>query len=367
MAPQDLAELYAEHAPGARRLAASLAPADQVDDLVAESFTRVIAAVNRGGRPERFRPYLMATVRNTARRRPAGRHRVVPCPDPEPPPAPGAGEEAERADEALRVMAALGALPGRWRAVLWATAVEDRKPAELAAAWGMTPGAVAQLAARAREGLRRTWLQSHVGQVPDGCRRHAALLGRATRGRLPRRDRVTLDAHLAGCAPCRELAAELAALNARLGVILTPAALALAARRLLRCLHHPAALASATVAAVTLAALPYVSPARSLPTPPARAAPQATAPALRAAAPPPAAARSTYQSRHRVARALPLAVVPACPTASPSATGTPSPAPSVSVTPGPAPSPTPSTGAPLSPSAPPSPAAGTSVQAAPPT
>jgi DNA-directed RNA polymerase specialized sigma24 family protein len=39
-------ELYVEHAPVARRLALSLVPAD---DIVAEAFARVLAAIRAGG------------------------------------------------------------------------------------------------------------------------------------------------------------------------------------------------------------------------------------------------------------------------------------------------------------------------------
>jgi len=354
MASPDLAGLYAEHAPGARRLAACLVPRDDAEDLVAESFARITAAVRRGGRPERFRPYLMTVMRHEARRS-AGKHRLraVPEPAPEPPPAPGADEEAARAEEAMRVLAAFAALPERWRAVLWATAVEGHGPAELAGRWGMSPAAVAQLAARAREGLRRAWLQAHVGPVPGPCRRYAADLGAATRGRLARSRRAALDAHLAGCPGCRAQAAELAGLNARMRELLGPAALLLAARRFLTRLH-PAALGAGVAAAagLTLVTLPYATP------PGAPAAPAVSRPALAVPAPPLAGPR---MSGGRHARAAPAMLPAACtsPAASPSAVpaaapARPAPSPGMTGTtapPGPSPSLSPS--APASQGAPP--------------
>ena len=44
-------ELYVEYAPAARGLALSMVPPDVADDIVAEAFARVLAAIRAGGGP----------------------------------------------------------------------------------------------------------------------------------------------------------------------------------------------------------------------------------------------------------------------------------------------------------------------------
>jgi RNA polymerase sigma factor (sigma-70 family) len=258
MPDASLAELYAEHAPAARRLALSLAPPHEADDLVAESFTRVISAMQRGREPQAFRPYLMTTVRHQAADSARGRHRLVPVPDPEPPAAPSAAELAGRRDEAARARAAYATLPERWQAVLWATEVEGKRPAQLAGQFGMSANSVAQLAVRAREGLREAYLAVHIGpHVPEPCRSWTSLLPASARDTLPARQRAKLDGHLRRCARCAALSGELEMLNTGLGELIGPAVLAgsaAAGRKLLSSVisaaHRPAL---AAVGAVALA------------------------------------------------------------------------------------------------------------------
>jgi DNA-directed RNA polymerase specialized sigma24 family protein len=45
-------ELYVEYAPVARGLALSMVPPDVADDIVAEAFARVLAAIRAGGGPD---------------------------------------------------------------------------------------------------------------------------------------------------------------------------------------------------------------------------------------------------------------------------------------------------------------------------
>ncbi len=230
MSEANTGELYALHAPAARRLALALAPPHEADDLVAESFTRVLAAVRSGREPRAFRPYLMTTVRNQAADAARGRHRLVSVPDPEPPPAPSAAELAGRADEARRARAAFDALPDRWRAVLWATEVEGSRPAQLTGQFGLSANGVAQLAVRAREGLREAYLAQHIGpHVPEPCRSWTAQLPASARSRLPALQQARLEGHLRRCRRCSALSAELAELNTGLGALIGPVALASAA------------------------------------------------------------------------------------------------------------------------------------------
>jgi RNA polymerase sigma factor (sigma-70 family) len=163
--PAAFAELYAAHLPDARRLALALAGPDAADDIVAEAFTRVLAARARGGGPTgAFGPYLRAVVRNLARDHNAQRARLAGPVDPRAVTVPGAGELAARREELAMVARAFGALPARWRAVLWQTEVEQRPVAELARVSGMTPAAVSALAWRARAGLALAWQRERGDQ-----------------------------------------------------------------------------------------------------------------------------------------------------------------------------------------------------------
>jgi RNA polymerase sigma factor (sigma-70 family) len=258
LAPDALAELYAEHAPAARRAALGLVRPDDADDVVSESFTRILGAVRSGrAAPERFRPYLMATVRHEAARTHRDGARLTVVADPDPPAAGAADEPVLDADEASRVREAYATLPPRWQAVLRATEVDGRSARELAEEFGTTPDGVAQLAARARDRLRRAYLAAHAP-----CKPHADALAARARGQLgPRRSR-TLDAHLAGCGRCRSASGDLAAINSRLGVIIGPvtalalAATAKAARRGLSWAHPAAWTAAAASLVVAGGVLP---------------------------------------------------------------------------------------------------------------
>jgi hypothetical protein len=89
--------------------------------------------------------------------------------------------------------------------------VEGASPADLAPLLGLTPNAVAVLAHRAREGLRRQYLQQHVtvADRPD-CRWTGDRLGGHVRGHLPPRDTARLRTHLGRCSGCRSRLAEIA-------------------------------------------------------------------------------------------------------------------------------------------------------------
>ncbi|MGH9038034.1 MAG: RNA polymerase sigma factor, partial [Acidimicrobiia bacterium] len=80
---------------------------------------------------------------------------------PEGPPEAGADHGALSAAEQHLVSQAFQTLPARWRTVLWLTAVEGLSPVEVAGRIGLTPAAVAALAYRSRQGLRRAYLQLH--------------------------------------------------------------------------------------------------------------------------------------------------------------------------------------------------------------
>jgi len=207
-------ELYERHSAAARQLAHALAndPAD-ADDLVAETFTKIFATLKAGRGPlVAFRAYLHTTLRHLCYHR-ARRDRRLEFTDDLT--RYDAGEPFR--DPALDLLErtyaarAFQQLPPRWRDVLWQTEVEGATPAEIAPRLGLTPNAVAVLAHRAREGLRRLYLQQHVAAAdhPE-CQWAGDHLGGHVRGRLAARDAARLHAHLGWCAGCRSRLAEIA-------------------------------------------------------------------------------------------------------------------------------------------------------------
>lgn len=211
--------LFRRHAGPLRRIATAWAkqPAEG-DDLVAETFARVLAIVHAGGGPrDDLRPYLVVTMRNLVSRWSRQRSRVELCETVPESAASGADELAlHRSNEKL-VWTAYCTLPGRWRTVLWRTEAEGDTPTQVAPLLGLTPNSVAALAMRAREGLRQAYLQV---QVPDAeepvCREPRRRMGAWVRGGLsPRRASVIAD-HIAGCGACRSVATGLDEANREL-------------------------------------------------------------------------------------------------------------------------------------------------------
>jgi RNA polymerase sigma factor (sigma-70 family) len=206
--------LYERHSAATRQLAHRLAgnPSD-ADDLVAETWAKVFATLRAGRGPlVAFRAYLQTTLRHVCYHRARRDRRLeftddltrydagVPFLDP-------ALDRLERTYAAQ----AFRCLPERWQEVLWQTEVEGATPAEIAPRLGLTPNAVAVLAHRAREGLRRHYLQQHVAAAdhPE-CRWTGERLGGHVRGRLAPREAARMDTHLAWCGECRGRWAEIA-------------------------------------------------------------------------------------------------------------------------------------------------------------
>lgn len=221
--------LYVEHVESARRLGAILAGPEGAEDLVSESFARILDALRSGAGPTTsFSAYLHTTIRNryrdtlrSTRERPASDQPWVL--DGEAPPA----EELVAGIDANGAVAALASLPGTWQQVLWHLEVEGRKPAEIAGLLTMSPAAVSSLAYRAREGLRRAYLDQHVATAPvsTGCRWTRDRLSQYVRGDLSRRASAKVADHVSGCAACASTAQEIQDLNRKLAAYLFPVVL----------------------------------------------------------------------------------------------------------------------------------------------
>ncbi|WP_431897055.1 sigma factor [Nonomuraea sp. bgisy101] len=219
-------ELWTRHVGAARSLARQMVNGDDVvEDVVAESFTKIIELVGRGGGPEvAFRPYLLTVVRRTvydrdrveSRQVATGRIEVfdpgVPFIDP-----------ALTGLEKSLIARAFLSLPERWRLVLWHTEVENARPADVAPLLGLSANGVAALAYRAREGLRQAYLQMHLAGAPhQACRPVLGKMGAHVRGGLARRDGRAVDEHIGECGECRAVFLELTDVDQGLRVTVGP-------------------------------------------------------------------------------------------------------------------------------------------------
>ncbi|MGX5695661.1 sigma-70 family RNA polymerase sigma factor [Agromyces soli] len=193
------------------------------EDIAAESFARVLAAIRRGRGPVRaFRPYLVTVVRNTAMTWGMASHEI-PVADPydlvdqsallE----PGASAMVEERESP--VMIALRSLPDRLRTVLWYGVVEGYSPVEIARLLDITPNAAGVLAFRAREALRQAWIQVQIapGAMPQACSATIDQLGALARGTLPSTRRGVVLEHLHDCPPCAGIERRARDLSVRFG------------------------------------------------------------------------------------------------------------------------------------------------------
>lgn len=151
--------LYARYAPAARRFAWRLTSSStSADDLVADAFAAVLAAIGRGHGPhDGFQAYLFTAVRRHAQR---GWARNLPVPGGLDPTTLARREwlvESEEGPDEV-ALAALERLPERWRGALRMIEIEGRPLAEVAHTLGLSPNATSALAYRARRGLREAYL-----------------------------------------------------------------------------------------------------------------------------------------------------------------------------------------------------------------
>ncbi|MFH8993167.1 sigma-70 family RNA polymerase sigma factor [Streptomyces sp. NPDC017940] len=222
-------ELYRRHAEAVRRYARTCCrDAHTADDLTAEVFARMLAAVRSGSGPEHaVRAYLLTTVRRVAAgwTRSAKREQLVDD-------FAVFAAQASRGSDALDddtlelgadvramheaeqslAMRAFRSLPERWQAVLWHTEVEDESPSEVATLFGLDANGTRVLASRAREGLKQAYLQAHVSATRtenEECARYADRLGAYARGGLRTRAERGLRKHLEECADCRLAAGQI--------------------------------------------------------------------------------------------------------------------------------------------------------------
>lgn len=232
-------ELYRRHATAVRRYARTCCRSNETaEDLTNEVFARTLQAVRRGSGPTKsVRAYLLTSVRHVAAvwvrteqreqlvedfavfAQSAGGGSGAAASDAH---APGADVQAMRAADQTLVVQAFRSLSERDQTVLWHTAVEEAKPRDVAPLLGLSDNAAAVAAHRARENLRRAYLQAHVSRsltAGGDCAHFADRLGAYARGGLRTRAAASVHRHLEHCGRCREAAAEVMDLNERLRVL----------------------------------------------------------------------------------------------------------------------------------------------------
>jgi RNA polymerase sigma factor (sigma-70 family) len=238
--------LYARHYDRVLRLARHIVPAQaDAEDVVAETFVKVLAAIKGGSGPtEAFVPYVLTATRRVAFAKASDQRTELPADSADLIGAAGAfPDPAEAVPDRTLIARAFEELPERWAAVLWHTEVEQYRPAELALLLGISPNNVAALRYRAREGLRQAYLQAHLSVARPGCQPAAGLLGGYVRGTLSRRDAKLVDEHLSRCGDCQAALAELDAINGSMRGMLAPVVLGGAAAGYLAHSRHFAAAA----------------------------------------------------------------------------------------------------------------------------
>ncbi len=220
-------ELYRRHAGGAWRVAQAVAHnSHDAADAVSDAFVRVFAALPAGRLEEagQFRGYLLAATRNAAIDAIRKSGRAKPTDAIADLALPAVATDSVLASEDSRLVAeAFRGLPERWRSVLWLTEVEGMPTREVGARLGLSANGVAQLAVRARAGLRERFLQAHLrADVERQCRFTVDRLGAYVAGKLAPRDLAKVDQHLAACAECRERKEQLEDVGRRLRAIVLP-------------------------------------------------------------------------------------------------------------------------------------------------
>ncbi|GIH62358.1 sigma factor [Microbispora siamensis] len=190
--------LYRRHSPAARSLARQVVQSeDAVEDLLVETFARVLEVVRRGGGPaSAFRPYLLASLRRYAA---AG---VVDLAD-----GDSLYVDPELAGlERSPLARAYRSLPERWRMLLWHVEVEGGRPADAGPLLGLSGRAAALLTRRARQGLREAYVRLHLENGPRAeCRPILSMILRYVENGLPKQEAGAVDAHVAECIDCRSV------------------------------------------------------------------------------------------------------------------------------------------------------------------
>lgn len=222
------AVLFTRHHAPAVRFASGIAGRSSAEDLAAEAFSQVLAALRNGRGPDvSFRAYLITSVRNAYINSSKRDKRLSWVEDYESiGTLAAAADETGLRSESTLLAQAFATLPERWQTVLWHTNVEDDSTTDVGRLLGITPSAVAALAYRAREGLRQAYLSAHIAATDDpSCQEVRENLPAYSRNRLGARDTRMIEQHLDDCSACAAVLADLRSITSDLPALLIPALL----------------------------------------------------------------------------------------------------------------------------------------------
>ena len=212
--------LYREHRPLATRVAAGLCRHADIDDVVAEAFTKVLDQIDRGAGPQvSFRAYLIAAVRSAAADLGRRNARLDWSADVEQATSDGRSSPqavpgSDIVTESNLLAQAVSSLPSRWQLAIWWTVVERRSLTEVGDSLGINANAAAALAFRAREGLRDAYLALHLPTTTDDrCTDLRLSFPAFLRSRLAAGRTAEVEGHLRGCTPCSAAIGELRAVH----------------------------------------------------------------------------------------------------------------------------------------------------------
>ncbi len=218
--------LYERHVSVASKVARrNVDNQSDAEDVVAEAFQAVLQSLVAGKGPDTFfRAYLLSTVARLSHHRNRKAGKVVPSGDESVlDQALSDSDPAIGAFESHTIAKAFRALPERWQAVLWYLDVERMKPAAVAPILGLSANAVSALALRAREGLRRQYLQCHISEQADTeCSQYVSKLGNYIRGGVSTATERKIREHLNGCSSCTAALAELKDVQGSMRAVLLP-------------------------------------------------------------------------------------------------------------------------------------------------
>lgn len=181
------------------------------EDAVSEALTGFLAALRRGSGPRNnVRGYLARSARNAALRQssapPVARLEKDPVDDAD------TERDVTQQDTMRR---AFDTLSPRWQTVLWCTEVQGLSRDETADRLGGSPAAIAMVASRAREGLRRAYLAMHIPpSTSESCRDVRQDLAVFVRGGP--RGREQIARHLDACSSCEGVVKVLVSINVQL-------------------------------------------------------------------------------------------------------------------------------------------------------
>ncbi len=223
--------LWGRHETAARNLARQVARSSDVEELVSESFYRVLRALDGGGGPDgAFRPYLLSTLRRVNIDTGRGYYQRVSLTDDDTELEGRPGESAaditiEQGEQSAAWMA-WASLPDSSRTLLWHLIVEEETPAQIAPLIGTTPNGVSSRAVRAKERLRQAFLQQHVRLADaEQCEWTRRRVGEYVRQALSSREQHAVEAHLKDCKRCKAVVAEITDVNQTLKAVVAPVVL----------------------------------------------------------------------------------------------------------------------------------------------